>query len=255
MARILSVATGLAMTMAAGPATAVPRRIDEVRYDGSMISPALVADRTSHARHGAVLTANGGRVLSLPGGTGDLFLRFPAGSCPAAPCPQAVVRPSSSQALMPRDGTGRFSFGADLRLTAEPPPTAGMNVWQFGLAGAGHSQWKLQVDQGRPSCRWSDGTGTVLLPAHGYRLAVGRWHRLRCARLSPVLFEIRVLDPVTGAAIVPPTRAITRLGPILPKGSALVGGKRVDAGHHDEQTDQFHGDLDEVYFAWSWAAY
>ncbi|MBB5963607.1 LamG domain-containing protein [Planomonospora venezuelensis] len=265
MARTLSVAAWLVMTLAAGTSAAGPDRADEVRYDGSLISPppappapvppALVADRTSRARHGTVLTANDGRVLSLADKTGNLFLRFPAGSCPAAPCPQAVVRPAGSEALVPREGTGRFSFGADLRLTSEPSPAAGMNVWQFGLAGDGRSQWKLQVDHGRPSCRWSDGTRTVLLSAHGHRLAVGRWYRVRCARLSPALFEIRVLDPATGAPVVPPARALAELGAILPEGSALVGGKRVRADQADEQTDQFHGDLDEVYFARSRAVF
>ncbi|WP_113704206.1 LamG domain-containing protein [Nonomuraea lactucae] len=251
MARFLSVAVALALTLVAGPAAA--GLDDEVRYDGAMPSPVSVADSGPYARHGTVLSANGGRVLSLfdasSGGSGDLFLRFPAGHCAAVPCPQAVVRPADSAALMPKGGTGRFSFGADVRLTAEPSPDAGMNVWQFGLAGAGQSQWKLQVDGGRPSCRWSDGTRVVLLPARAYRMAVGRWHRVRCARLSSVLFQIRVLDPVTGDAIVPPAQAVATVGAIRPDGSAVIGGKRVRADQADAQTDQFHGDLDEVYFA------
>nr|BFE84436.1 hypothetical protein GCM10020093_070370 [Planobispora longispora] len=123
-----------------------------------------------------------------------------------------------------------------------------MNVWQFGLAGVGHSQWKLQVDHGRPSCRWSDGDRVVLLSAHEYRLTVGRWYRVRCARLSSVLFQIRVLDPATGAAVVPPAHAVAVMGPILPAGLATIGGKRVHPGQADAQTDQFRGDLDEVYF-------
>lgn len=250
MGRIASVAAAVALVLAAGPATARPD--DEIRYGGAMTGTGLVADDGPHGRHGTALTSGGGRVLSLPAGRGEgggPFLRFPTGNCSAAPCPQAVVRPADSGALVPKAGTGRFSFGADVRLTAEPPAEAGMNVWQFGPAGPGHAQWKLQVDGGRPSCRWSDGAGVVLLAAGTYRMAVGRWHRVRCARLSRTLFQIRVLDPATGDAITPPAHAVAALGAIRPAGTALVGGKRVSAEQHDGQTDQFHGDLDEVFFA------
>ncbi len=239
-------AATVALALAAGPATARP--YDVVRYGGALTGAGLVADDGPHGRHGTVLTSGGGQVVSLPAGDGR-FLRFPAGNCSAAPCPQAVVRPADSGALAPKGGTGRFSFGADVRLTAQPPAEAGMNVWQFGPAGPGHAQWKLQVDGGRPSCRWSDGTGVVLLAAGTYRMTVGRWHRVRCARLSRTLFRIRVLNPATGEAIAPPAHAVAALGAIRPTGTALIGGKRVSAEQHDGQTDQFHGDLDEVFFA------
>ncbi|NUW43846.1 hypothetical protein [Nonomuraea rhodomycinica] len=248
MARVLSVLAGLAVALGGGVASAASGRPCAVRYDGAMAAPALVADRTFHARHGAVVTAHGGRVLSLPRGGGDRFLRFPGGACATAPCPQAIVRPLRSGGLVPDGGTGRFSFGADVRLTAEPPERAGMNVWQHGLAGPGHAQWKLQVDGGRPSCRWSDGTRVVLLGAGSYRLAVGRWYRLRCARLGTALFELRVLDAATREPVTPPARTVAPMGPIAPLGGATIGGKRVRADQADESTDQFHGDLDEVFF-------
>ena len=114
------------------------------------------------------------------------------GSCDVVPCPQAIIQPVRTVTLVPGDGgEGRFVFGSDIRPTEPPSPAAGMNVFQFGAAGAGLSQWKLQVDYGRPSCRWSDGTRVVLLPAgpDGFQFAVGR---------SPVLFQIRVDDPATG---------------------------------------------------------
>ncbi|MEU8107176.1 LamG domain-containing protein [Nonomuraea muscovyensis] len=249
MRRIASVAAAAALTLVVGPAAARPD--DEVRYGGTLTDAGLVADGGRHGRHGTVLTSGGGRVVAVPAGRGEgggAFLRFPAGRCSAAPCPQAVVRPAESGGLVPGDGDARFSFGADVRLTAEPPADAGMNVWQFGPAGPGHAQWKLQVDGGRPSCRWSDGAGAVLLTAGTYRMPVGRWHRVRCARLSRALFQIRVLDPATGEPITPPAHAAAPLGSIRPAGTALIGGKRVHSGQHDGQTDQFRGDLDEVFF-------
>ncbi|MGW0481513.1 hypothetical protein [Nonomuraea sp. NPDC003214] len=245
MARVLQAVTALAVTAAAAGPSGVGRAA-ELRYAGAMISPVLVADSTRHARHGDVLSSGGGRVLS-PGGR---FLRFPAGSCLAPPCAQAIIVPRVPDGLGELGGPGPFAFGAAVRLTAEPSRAAGMNVWQHGLAGPGHAQWKLQVDGGVPACRWSDGTGVVLLRPATLRLPVGRSYVLRCARVSPVLFELRVLDRGSGAPVVAPVYATGRLGAIRPRGAPTVGGKRVDPSRDDRQTDQFHGDLDDVYFAY-----
>ena len=183
---------------------------------------------------------------------GDAFLRFPGGSCTIAPpCPQAIVGPTASITLVPGDeGTSRFVYAADIRLTEPPSPDAGMNVFQFGAAAAGVSQWKLQADYGRPSCRWSDGTTAVLLHAgaEDFHLDLNRWYRISCWRLSPVLFQIRVDDPGTGHQVLPPKQATGKLTGILPSGQVVIGGKRIRATQSDVDTDQFHGDLDNIEF-------
>ena len=161
------------------------------------------------------------------------------------------MQPIVSATLIPdADGFGRFAFGADIRLTEEPSPAAGMNVFQFGAAGAGLSQWKLQVDYGRPSCRWSDGTTAVLLMGGEprSRLPIGVWYRVRCARLSPVLFEIQILDRASGELFGPPVQQFAAVGPIRPTGTVAIGGKRIRDTQSDVDTDQFHGDLDEIFF-------
>jgi hypothetical protein len=221
---------------------------DVVRYSGGLTPSGAVADGSGNDLHGTVLTGTGGAVASLAAPDGNLFLRFPAGTCVVAPCPQGIVQPPVVAAFTP--GAEQFTYGADIRLTEAPSPAAGMNVFQYGAAGANLSQWKLQVDYGRPSCRWSDGTTVVLLMAGppGYQLPIGAWHRVRCARLSPTLFEIRVLDPVTGDAVVPPEHLVARLGPVTPVGVVVIGGKRIRATQSDVDTDQFHGDLDELYY-------
>ncbi|MDR6320701.1 hypothetical protein [Actinoplanes couchii] len=222
-----------------------PVRTVEVRYLGGLAGPARVADVSGRQLHGEVLTGGGGAVTSVTEPAGDRVLRFPGGSCTSAPCPQAIIRPPRSESLA---GRGRFTFGADIRLTEPAPAGAGMNVFQFGRAGAGHSQWKLQVDSGRPSCRWSDGNAAVLLDA-GLSLQVGRWYRVTCARLSRSLFQIRVRDPRTGEVLRPPVRDSTALGDILPAGRVVIGGKQISPRRSDIDTDQFHGDLTAIEFS------
>ncbi|GAA1026618.1 hypothetical protein GCM10009557_04960 [Virgisporangium ochraceum] len=218
-----------------------PGRGVQLLYRGGLSASGTVADSSGHDLDGTIETGGGGSVTSVAG----RFLRFPGGSCPVAPCPQAIVRPSRGDTLVPGDGI--FSFGADVRLTEPPSTVAGMNVFQFGAAGTGLQQWKLQVDSGRPSCRWSDGTAVVLLPAD-LALVPGTWYRVRCTRLSASVFETRVVHPTTGRPVAPPARQTTTMGPIVPTGAPVIAGKRVNAAQSDVDTDQFHGDLDNVYF-------
>jgi hypothetical protein len=247
-------ATAIVATVAMGDrsAAAPPPGDLELVYAGDLFDPAHVADSSGKGLHGAILTGGGGTITSVAAPDGNTFLRFPGGSCTVAPpCPQAIIAPATNLTLVPGDeGTSRFVFAASIRLTEPPSPDAGMNVFQFGAAAAGVSQWKLQVDYGRPSCRWSDGTTAVLLPAGdpGFTFALDRWYRISCWRLSPVLFQIRVDDPVTGQQILPPTNAVGQLTGILPSGQVVIGGKRIRATQSDVDTDQLHGDLDDVEF-------
>src|SRR5687767_9382051 len=72
----------------------------ELRYLGDMSSPTVVTDASSNANHGAVGVANGGTVTTVTGSS-NAFLRFPGGTCLAAPCPQAMVTPTTSANLVP----------------------------------------------------------------------------------------------------------------------------------------------------------
>jgi hypothetical protein len=242
-----TVIAGMAIGSAA--VAAPPLGDVELRYAGRMLDPARVADSSGNGLHGLVSTGGGGTVTSVRPPGGGAFLRFPGGSCTVAPpCPQAIVTPAASTTLVP--GASRFVYSADVRLTEPPSPDAGMNVFQFGAAADGISQWKLQVDGGRPSCRWSDGTTAVLLPAGaaGFGLTIGRWYRVSCWRLSQSLFQIRVDDPWTGRPILPPSIAGASLNGIVPTGQAVIGGKRIRDTQSDVDTDQFHGDLDNIQF-------
>lgn len=242
---------GVVLAGTSHAAVAAPPDSLELRYAGDLLDATRVADSSGKELHGTVHTGGGGALTSMVEPDGDTFLRFPGGSCTTAPCPQAIIEQRKTITLVPGDGgEGRFVFGADIRLSEPPSPAAGMNVFQFGAAGAGLSQWKLQVDYGRPSCRWSDGSQTALLPAgpEDFRFEVGRWYRVTCIRLSPVLFQIRVEDRDTGRQLLPPTRQTAQLADILPTGVVVIGGKRIRAAQSDVDTDQFHGDLDNIEF-------
>jgi hypothetical protein len=196
-----------------------------------------------------VQSANGGSVLSVSGPEGGRFLRFPGEPCAAAPCPQAVIVPPGAEGLT---GAGAFTFGADMRLTSRPSSSAGMNVMQSGAAAEGQHQWKLQVDYGYPACRWSDGRHVVLLGGEEQLpepLDVGVWYDVRCARLSATSFEMRIVDNATGRPVRDPLRQSAGMDAITPADTVTIGGKTVNAAHSDADTDQYHGDLDHIFFA------
>jgi hypothetical protein len=237
------------------PAPAYARGGPDVVYHGDLSDPATVTDSSGNDLHGTVLTGGGGTITSVRE-RGDRFLRFPGGSCTTPVtqppsdlhCPQGIVQVPPSERFTPGDAL--FSFGAEVRLTHPPAPEAGQNVFQFGAAGAGLSQWKLQVDYGRPSCRWSDGTTTVLLSAGAtdYKLKPDTWYRVLCTRVSATLFQTLVIDVRTGRPALTAAHATAQLGPIAPTGTVVIGGKRIRDTQSDVDTDQFHGDLDDVFY-------
>ncbi len=226
---------------------------EEFRYTGE-INGTTVLDASGSGNDGMILTAGGGQLVTAnDAGIDGAFLRFPPEPCGAAPCPRAVVKPTRPDALAPGDdGQGSFAFGAKLRLRLPAPQDAGMNIMQRGFAQAGTSQWKLQVDRGQPQCRWSDGNGVVLLPEQGtapFTLQVDTWYDSTCSRLPDGSFELRVSD-ARGAPVAPVQRAVSALGSILPSGDVVIGSKTRSVAQPaiDAQTDQLHGDLDDVFF-------
>lgn len=221
-----------------------PEGPPRIRLTGAMRGDQVVSTGTSRVV-GQVTSLNGGAVRSVTEG-GQAFLRFPAAVCRSAPCPQVAIE--LPEPLDP--GAGPFSFGADLRLTTAAASDAGMNVFQQGLAGEHAAQWKLQLDYGHPSCRFSDGTNAVVVPKQlhdpAFKLQVGVWYRVRCARTSSdVTITITRRDspePVASATEPAP------LGPISPKGTPTVGGKNFGADRTDLLTDQYHDDLANIWW-------
>lgn len=228
------------------PSPGAPAVQDRIRLAGAMQGSSVV-NSGSAQEPGHVTSLNGGAVRSVTEG-GDTFLRFPATVCRTAPCPQVVVELPT--ALEP--GNGPFSFGADVRLTKPADPGTGMNVFQQGLAAKGTGQWKLQLDYGHPSCRFSDGQSVVLVPQKlhdpAFKLEVGAWYSVRCARTASDTFSITVTRRGSSTPAATATHTAP-LGAITPKGTPTIGGKNIGADRTDLQTDQYHDDLANIWWS------
>jgi len=210
-----------------------------------------VPDASGAANHGRLVTGRGGGVVSARAGTRNRYLRFTGASCSrGGGCPWAVVAvragrdPEGSG-----DGAPAFAFGAWVRLTAEPG-RAGMTVIRRGTADDGEAHWSLEVDDGRVSCRWSDGEDSVVLPddlGRSVALELGHWYALSCARHGS-RFVLTVTDPVSAWPLGTYRRVAEAVGPERPRGPVTIGAGAdgpLRAGT-DRVTAPFHGDLDEV---------
>lgn len=218
-------------------------------YQGA-IADGRVVDGSGSGRPGQIVTSGGSLESRTDLLSWDRYLRFPGGHCyDDTGCPQAVVEPTGLAGLNPADdGAAPFFFSAGVRLNEEPSDTAGMNVLQRGLYT--EPQWKLQVDGGHPSCRWSDGPDAVELPADvqtQYTLELRRWYDVRCQRVADDKFEIIVTDARSGDWLFYASTTDHAVDGIQPAGPVLIGAKAV-TGASDVVTDQFHGDLDEILF-------
>lgn len=224
----------------------------EFRYEGE-IRGGVVVDSSGQDNPGRIDTGNGGSVTSQSDDSAvdqqaQVFLRYPTGEC-AQPtgCPQAVV--ATTRPVNPgAGGTAPFRFGARVQLQG-PPGDAGENVLERGRAIDGTPQWKLQVDHGQATCRWSDGRNVLLLPTDvggSLPLAQGHWYAVECERQAGGVFAITVFDAATGRPEGRFSKTVPAMGAILPEGPVTVGGKRI--GGADAQTDQFRGDLDDIWF-------
>lgn len=132
----------------------------------------------------AIVTRSGGDIVVSEGRDGEPALGMPAFVEEKDP-PRAVVRVTatgdSDDPLAP--GKASFSFGADFSKDAASSGTEvdnGDNLIQRGLA-SDPSQYKIEVDRGRPFCRIMGSEGSVEVKADK-KVSSGRWYRVRCTR-------------------------------------------------------------------------
>jgi hypothetical protein len=195
------------------------------------------------------VTANGGAVTSVPGrdGVGGA-VQLPAyAASNARYAALRVTDATGADDLNPTTAT--FSFGADFTLDAPSQGTSnkdnGNNLMQRGLY-ASPSQYKLQVDGGRPSCRIK-GTGGVVMASSTRLVVPGEWYHAMCTRsgTTVTLVVTHLSDGVSytyrKTGNPGSVRFLTQSLPLS------VGAKLSSTGQIlTSDSDQFNGDVDNV---------
>ncbi len=213
---------------------------------------------TGTAGSGVVATplyANGGVLKVAAGrGTGNLAVAAPAHTGTATP-KSAVIRVSNAGTTDLLDpGTGNFSFGADFVLnTASATPGSkddGDNLIQRGLA-ASATQYKIQIDRGKPSCVLRTQTTTVSATATQV-IERNVWYRAVCSRTTSggaTTVTLTVTRLGGGTAVSTQARAEVPLDLSLDTRVPLsIGGKLSEAGTLVlSATDQFNGRIDNAF--------
>lgn len=163
----------------------------------------------------------------------------------------SIVNDTTEDVLSPGDAP--FTFGADLMLNKVTTGTVaddGDNVIQRGLF-EGSSQYKIQIDDGHPSCRVRGVTGEVIVEGRG-QIEPDKWYRLRCTRRdSTVTLQVGEIpgngEPIewTGASRSAPMGLV-----VMPSHTPLsVGGKlAADGTILPSSTDQLNGAVDRVFY-------
>ncbi len=203
-----------------------------------------VADDSSHGHTASVRSngATGATVAAITPGSGGTgaAVSFPA-ACPNSDptCPRVMITSPDASDLNP--GGANFRFGLRVRLTLDDLTfDHGSNLMQKG--GSDTAQWKLQLDDpasGRPSCvlRPDGNLSARVRVTASVGVADGSWHEVACQREGDVL-RILVDDRPAGSKALPATFSVTpRCQPLV------IGGNGTAL-----RNDQYHGDLDEVYF-------
>ena len=198
----------------------------------------------------AIASSNGGTVVAVSKGAGEAAGMEPFD--PEAPAELAVVvaRPEGDGDPFAPQG-GDFAFGASFNLDPKSQGSSvdnGNNLFQRGLY-RDDAQYKLQIDDGRVSCRVSGSSGAVQVKS-STAVRSGAWHRVRCLRESNVVKLVVVELTADG----PVSRSWTRSGPIgdlafSARPPLSVGGKVDRSGAVvRSSSDQFNGRIDDVFF-------
>jgi hypothetical protein len=201
---------------------------DAVGYDGATEFPDALSGRFA----GRVVTANGGTVEMVPGADGaGGAVAFPAKCATPRGCARAMVEILPDEALNPGDRD--FEYGARVWLAPEAT-TTGSNIVQKGRFATDGGLWKLQVDsdEGEPSCVVRSGTDLFTVRS-SVSIADSAWHFVTCRRDAEGL-TIRVDDTVD--------RVEGQTGSVDNEWPVRVGSPGVD-----DDDDQFHGRIDDVF--------
>jgi hypothetical protein len=186
----------------------------------------LVHDVSRHHHPGLVRVADGGR-LTVGRGVVRHGAHYPAG---CATCGKAIIETRDSAALDP--GKHQVLFGVTIKATAVQGG-GDSNLVQKGFYEEVGGQYKLQMDNGIPSCVVRGALRRLLVVATD-SVTDGRWHQLECRRLPKA-----VILRVDGRTVA---RKGGRTGFIANAAPVRVGGQSL--GHDN---DEYHGVLDNVF--------
>jgi hypothetical protein len=191
----------------------------------------------------SAVSSGTGQVVAEEDPSGGGAVRFPAFS--AAPAATAVlVAVDDLDALEPGDRD--FSFGAAFSVDARSSGSTtddGNNLLQRG--GYVGGQFKIQVDQGVPSCRVAGDAGEVFVEADE-PVAPDRWYTVTCER---TISQVRLTLTPRGRGERSRTWSATgAIGTVsFEQAPVAIGGKVAPDGGPVASADQFNGIVDDVF--------
>ena len=254
------VTSGLLLSFVASTsADAAANRSDEVWLPFNASSGVAVTVKNAGTSDTVqkVVTSNGGSLRFVASyATAGNAMRFPAYDG-AASGPRAILAVTNAGAGDMLNPVGRaFRFGADVRRDVTSSGTYydnGNNVIQRGLFDAA-SQYKIQLDYGRASCRVNGPRGAVVLTS-SRAIADGSWYRLTCRRINlagPDRFTLSVRSIHRNGSLGAATtvRATALVGKLSYASTTplSVGGKLDDDLAIVGASDQFNGKIDNPFF-------
>lgn len=193
------------------------------------------ADSAAPADDGCIAVGGAGAIsrVSRPSGGGT----SPAIKFPDSGGGTAILQAAHAAHLNP--GTADLTITALVKLTAtETSP--GANIVQKGTFNTAGGQWKLQIDNGVPSCRIAGVRGGVAVSAivsWGTSIAGSGWKFVECKRRGAVLS----INVASGTPVSSPDDATMD---IANTAKVSIGAKGTGSNN-----DQFHGSLDNIVFS------
>jgi hypothetical protein len=193
------------------------------------------ADSAAAADDGCVAVGGAGalsRVTRPSGGGTSPAIKFPDSGGGTA-----ILQANHAAQLNP--GAADLTITALVKLTAaETSP--GANIVQKGNFGTAGGQWKLQIDNGVPSCRIAgvrNGAAVSALAEWGTSIAGTGWKFVECKRRGAVLS----INVAGGTPVNAPEDATME---IANTAKVSIGAKGTGSNN-----DQFHGSLDNIVFS------
>ncbi|MGB3187487.1 MAG: LamG domain-containing protein [Ornithinimicrobium sp.] len=200
-----------------------------------------------------VVTLGGGYIRTATTWDGSRSFDYPRYVNSSTP-PRAVLRVRNSGGgddLAP--ARADFVFGADFTLDRDSTGSTvddGDNLVQRGTFGSA-SQYKIDVDGGRVSCRIKGSSGAVTIKS-SLRAKPGLWYRVRCARSGNDVQVTTTEYRGDGTSRVVRDEARGSTGSLKwvdSRAPMSVGGKLTRRGDIvRSSTDQFNGSVGRVVF-------